>query len=124
MFSQNQKQQIASGVEQLLLSLHHPEMPNSKPSFALHVDGKDKSSWADIKPNWMFAETPPATNPHNEAVAERMKDKTYIGDQVYVTYDGYHVILTTENGIATTNQIYLEPQVLEDFLQFVNQLKK
>lgn len=123
MFSTQQKQDIAAVVETLLLAMQHPEMPDKNPSFALHVDGKEPCSWADIKPNWMFgAENPPAVNPHNEKVAEKMKDKTYIGDQVYVTYDGYHVILTTENGIATTNQIYMEPEVLAAFIKWAKNL--
>lgn len=38
--------------------------------------------------------------------------KTYLGDGVYAHHDGYHVVLTTENGIETTNTIALEPEVL------------
>lgn len=38
--------------------------------------------------------------------------KTYLGDAVYADFDGYHVVLTTENGIRTTNTICLEPAVL------------
>jgi hypothetical protein len=44
-----------------------------------------------------------------------MAIKTYLGDQVYADYDGFHVTLTTENGIQTTNIIYLEPAVLQAF---------
>lgn len=38
--------------------------------------------------------------------------KTYLGDAVYAEIDsaGY-LVLTTENGIETTNTIYLEPEV-------------
>jgi len=35
--------------------------------------------------------------------------KVYLGDAVYVSHDGYHIVLTTEDGIRTTNTIYLEP---------------
>jgi len=47
-------------------------------------------------------------------------NKTYLGDSVYVQFDGYYIILTTENGLPSdpSNTIYLEPQVicgLEDF---------
>jgi hypothetical protein len=40
--------------------------------------------------------------------------KEYIGDSVYVQDDGYHVILTTENGLPgdPSNRIALEPSVL------------
>lgn len=46
--------------------------------------------------------------------------KIYLGDGVYVEDDGYNgVILTTENGIETTNTIYLEREVLDNFLSAV-----
>lgn len=38
--------------------------------------------------------------------------KEYIGDGVYADYAYGQIILTTENGIETTNTIYLEPEVL------------
>lgn len=38
--------------------------------------------------------------------------KDYLGDSVYAAYDGYHIILTTENGDGPTNRIALEPAVL------------
>lgn len=34
--------------------------------------------------------------------------KTYLGDGCYADFDGYHVKLTTENGIRTTNVIFLD----------------
>jgi hypothetical protein len=38
--------------------------------------------------------------------------KAYVGDGVYVEFDDYGGIdLTTENGLAVTNRIYLEPAV-------------
>lgn len=36
--------------------------------------------------------------------------KRYIGDGVYVCLEGGMLCLTTENGIETTNTIYLEPE--------------
>lgn len=40
--------------------------------------------------------------------------KDYLGDSVYADFDGYHVILTTENGYIDDprNRIALEPDVL------------
>lgn len=40
--------------------------------------------------------------------------KRYLGDSVYASFDGYHIILTTENGRPSdpSNQIALEPSVL------------
>jgi hypothetical protein len=49
--------------------------------------------------------------------------KIYLGDGVYAEFDGYHIVLTTENGIETTNTIYLEPPVvrgLEEFIKGTN----
>lgn len=54
MFSIQEKKDIAKKIEQLLLELNHPEMPDEKPKFKLHVDGKESWSWADIEPNWIF----------------------------------------------------------------------
>lgn len=45
--------------------------------------------------------------------------KTYIGDSVYVSFDGFMFCLTTENGAGMpSNVIYLEPQVLEQLNEF------
>ena len=42
-------------------------------------------------------------------------DKVYLGDSVYADFDGYHIILTTENGYPDDprNRIALEPSVLD-----------
>ena len=47
-------------------------------------------------------------------------DKQYIGDSVYAQFDGYHIILTTENGYPDDprNRIALEPQVLSALKQY------
>lgn len=50
--------------------------------------------------------------------------KEYLGDGAYAEFDGYHVVLSTENGIETTNRIGLEPNVLAAFECYVEQLKK
>jgi len=39
-------------------------------------------------------------------------NKTYLGDSVYADFDGYRVVLTTENGPIPGNTIALEPEVL------------
>lgn len=49
--------------------------------------------------------------------------KTYIGDGAYAEFDGYSIILTTENGISIQNRIVLEPEVYESLVRFVNGLK-
>lgn len=41
-----------------------------------------------------------------------MRDKTYVGDGVYAEFDGFGIVLTTEDGVSVSNMIYLEPDVL------------
>ena len=53
-----------------------------------------------------------------------MSDKAYIGDGVYVEFDGYGLLLTTENGIETTNSIYLEPDVYSSLVLFVADIRR
>lgn len=43
--------------------------------------------------------------------------KRYLGDGAYYEFDGDGVWLTTSNGLATTNKIYLEPEVIAVFLR-------
>ena len=74
MFSVAEKKKISEEIEKLLLSLNHPEMPKEKPSFRLHVDGKEAWSWADIKPNWKYSDTNPRVNPWNEVAREKMSE--------------------------------------------------
>jgi hypothetical protein len=50
--------------------------------------------------------------------------KSYLGDSVYADFDGWQVKLTTENGDGADNVIYLEPAVVEAFLQYIERLKK
>ena len=49
--------------------------------------------------------------------------KEYLGDSVYCNYDGYSISLTTENGFGATNEIYLEPEVIEGLLDYISRLK-
>lgn len=77
MFSVDEKRKIAEVIEKTLLELDHPEMPKEKPSFSLHVDGKESWSWADIKPNWTYDENnPPGINLWNEVAREKMAQNT------------------------------------------------
>jgi len=34
-------------------------------------------------------------------------EKVYLGDGVYARYDGFNVVLTAENGVRATDEIYL-----------------
>jgi len=49
--------------------------------------------------------------------------KQYIGDGVYVDVENGMIKLTTENGIEENNTIYLEPEVLASFLNYVETLR-
>lgn len=42
---------------------------------------------------------------------EQINAKQYLGDSVYVRFDGYCTVLTTENGYGASNEIILEPAV-------------
>ncbi len=46
---------------------------------------------------------------------EQLKLKCYLGDELYVGHDGYHVWLYTWNGINVTNEVALDPNVYDMF---------
>lgn len=48
--------------------------------------------------------------------------KEYLGDAVYVDFDGYDVTLTTEDGYSTTNRIVLEPVVYAALVAYVQRM--
>ena len=50
-------------------------------------------------------------------------EKDYIGDGVYVAFDGYGYWLTAEDGSRATDAIYLEPTVLRALVRFVERVK-
>lgn len=47
--------------------------------------------------------------------------KRYIGDGVYVEDQGFHIVLTTEDGIKATNTIYLEDVVALGLVRFLRE---
>ena len=49
--------------------------------------------------------------------------KQYLGDGCYVSFDGYSLVVTTENGMGAQNIVVMEPDVyasLRRFAQDVN----
>ncbi len=50
--------------------------------------------------------------------------KEYIGDGVYVTVERGMILLTTQSGDGRDNEIYLEPEVYEALVKYVNNFKK
>ena len=53
---------------------------------------------------------------------ENKETKRYLGDGVYISFDGYHIWLTTEYGKGVDQKIALEPQVLEAFDKYRERL--
>lgn len=49
--------------------------------------------------------------------------KEYLGDSVYAEFDGFAIVLTTENGRVASNTIVLEPQVVDALNNFVELVK-
>lgn len=50
--------------------------------------------------------------------------KSYLGDSVYVDFDGYALTLTTENGLGPTNTIVLEPEVVRALVEYLDRFPK
>lgn len=50
-----------------------------------------------------------------------MQDETYLGDGLYVSFDGYQLKLRAprEDG---DHEVYLEPQVYKAFVDYVNRI--
>ena len=49
------------------------------------------------------------------------KSRRYLGDGVYVVFDGFGLWLTAENGLTATDAIYLEPGVYHELVRFVDE---
>lgn len=50
--------------------------------------------------------------------------KQYLGDSVYVDYDGFAFILTIENGHGPSNIVCLEPEILEALDEYRKTVKE
>lgn len=48
----------------------------------------------------------------------KLPEPVYLGDGLYADFDGYQIELYASNGMRKTNQIYLEPRVLEAFYRY------
>lgn len=53
-----------------------------------------------------------------EELKRKYSTKLYLGDAVYVHFDGYHFILETSDGYSFTNTIALEPEVFEALIEY------
>ena len=46
----------------------------------------------------------------------------YLGDSVYIEYDGFNFVLTTKNGSGPSNIIVMEPQTIDGFNQYCQEV--
>jgi hypothetical protein len=53
-----------------------------------------------------------------------MKTESYLGDGCYVSFDGYQLALKANHHEYPTDVVYLEPQVWENLVKFVEQWKE
>ena len=49
--------------------------------------------------------------------------KEYLGDSVYVSWDGVQVRLTTENGASASNEIFLESEIVQQLENYLARVK-
>lgn len=47
----------------------------------------------------------------------------FLGDGLFAQFDGWQIELFAHNGISKTNSVFLEPGVLNEFLQYVQRLR-
>ena len=50
---------------------------------------------------------------------EEIKNVAYLGDGVYVRNDGHSIAVMANSHLAPTDTIYLEKEVIEDFIMFL-----
>jgi hypothetical protein len=48
----------------------------------------------------------------------------YIGDSVYMEFDGYSFLIFTDNGMGRENVIWLEPEVVNKMFAYTNRVKE
>lgn len=47
----------------------------------------------------------------------------FLGDGLYVSFDGWQYRVYATNGICTTNEVFLEPSVLRAFENYVTRVR-
>lgn len=53
-----------------------------------------------------------------------MTKKTYLGDGLYASDDGFQICLSAEDGTGIPrNEVFLEPEVLQNFFHFIEETK-
>jgi hypothetical protein len=51
-----------------------------------------------------------------------INNKVYLGDSVYADFDGYQIVLTTDNGGGPSNMIYIEPGVFYNLKKYAQKM--
>jgi len=46
-------------------------------------------------------------------------NKEYLGDGVYIEFDGYGYILTSENGASVLDEIYLDLGIIRNLNEYI-----
>jgi hypothetical protein len=52
----------------------------------------------------------------------KIGDRTYIGDGVYVEYDGYHIVLKANDPNHPTDKIYLDHHTRTELLRIMKEI--
>lgn len=50
--------------------------------------------------------------------------RDYLGDSVYIAVEAGMVRLTTNNGLGPSNTIYLEPEVIDALLAYIERVRE
>jgi hypothetical protein len=51
-------------------------------------------------------------------MSQQSQYRSYLGDGLYVDFDGYQIVLTAEDGKRATNTVYLEPSTYAALLRW------
>lgn len=49
--------------------------------------------------------------------------RQYLGDGLYMEFDGFHVWLITSDGVTDKNKVAMDPDVLNEFVKQLKELK-
>lgn len=49
--------------------------------------------------------------------------KTYLGDGLYATFDGYELVLKANSDESPTDTVYLDPRVTDELLEFIRRCR-
>ena len=49
--------------------------------------------------------------------------RAYLGDGLYADYDGFQIRLWASDGVTMTNEVFLDPYVLQNLIIFAERLR-